>query len=114
MKCEEHPVILIISGKKVKYKLNEDILINDIRIPSGFITDGCSSLKWMWPVFPPIQDYFRATTLHDYLIANGVGWRQAEVAFKEALIECGVGGVRVFLMVNAVRVFGVFSRRRKL
>lgn len=108
------PVNIIIDGKDVSYEMLEDIPVNGFVIPVGFVSDGCSSPRKMWSVFPPVQDYFISCVLHDYLLSIGHSWKYAEKQFKESLKMDNVGTLRRTLMVNAVRVWGIFSGKRKI
>ena len=59
------------------WELTEDIegtLSNGVsfKIPKGFRTDGSSSPRWLWSLFPPIGKFFLAAIVHDYLYFTGL------------------------------------------
>lgn len=105
-------VDILIDKKKVLYRLTKPLEIGGFVIPEGFITDGASVPKMFWGFFPPVLDYFGASTLHDYLLYICTDWKEAERHFKRALLNAGVGGVRTWIMLNAVRVNGFLKGRR--
>jgi hypothetical protein len=106
------PVDVQIDGDTVTYKLNKDITICGVLIPKGFVTDGASVPRMFWGFFPPVLDYFGASILHDYLLSISVDWKEAENAFKKALEADGVGAVRLWIMLNAVRLNGFIKGKR--
>lgn len=108
------PVELLIDGKKVLYRFTEDFDIHDYKIPKGFVTDGASVPRIFWTLFPPVFDYFGASVIHDYLIQTKSDWKDAETEFKRYLKRDGIGVIRVFLMLNAVRIGGIFKGKRSL
>lgn len=71
-----------------------------IEVPRGFITDGASVPRLLWPLFPSWGRYSRAAVLHDYLgtrLVNlraphpeGLTQRQIDAVFFEAMGVCGV------------------------
>lgn len=92
-----------------------------VDVPSGFVSDGASTPRWTWIVFPPWSDYGQACVLHDYLLEYkkfSVGTfkfeataKQADIAFKEALNVLGVAGWKVVLMYNGVRLWNILKGR---
>ena len=108
------PVEIIINGKDVSYRMLEELPVLDHTIPKGFVSDGCSSSRFMWTFFPPVQDYFASCVLHDYLLSCNYSWKYCEQEFKKSLKADGVGVVRRWSMVNAVRAWGIITRKRKV
>lgn len=108
------PVEIIIDGKDVSYKLLEEQSILEHTVPKGFVSDGCSSFRLSWVLFPPVQDYFPSCVLHDYLLDCGYGWKYCEQQFKRSLKQDGVDLLRRTIMVNAVRAWGIITGKRKV
>lgn len=71
-----------------------------VEVPAGFITDGASVPRLLWPLFPSWGRYSRAAVLHDYLgdrLVNrrdphpeGLSQRDIDAIFYEAMGVCGV------------------------
>ena len=93
----------------------------DLTIPAGFITDGASIPRLLWPLFSPTGKHMRAAVVHDYLYhlcksCGRAGVRSRKMAdklFLLAMLDSGVSPIRAKLMYWAVRVFGGsrFNRR---
>lgn len=81
-------------------------------VPAGFQTDFASVPRFFWRVFPPIGDWNRAATLHDYLYEKTrVSKLLADTFFYEALRSDRVGRLTRLLMYLAVRIFGGHGRK---
>lgn len=78
-------------------------------IPAGFISDGATVPRILWPIFPPIGRYLKATLVHDYYLTMGIERRQCDIWFKECLEELSITPWRVTAMFYAVRVYGVIK-----
>jgi hypothetical protein len=84
--------------------------------PRGFQTDLASIPQPLWSIIPKIGDHDMAAVLHDAAYAHALLTRTGErihcvkhVAdnlFAEALCECPIPGLRRWLMVRAVRMYG--------
>jgi hypothetical protein len=102
-----------------------DEMIKDQRVwiivPTGFLSDGASTPRWTWIIFPPWSDYGQACVLHDFLLeyrtyTDGINefkatYKQADMAFKEALEVLDVAKWKVWAMYNAVRIRNIFKGR---
>ena len=53
-----------------KFEFTEDYYTPEATIPKGFITDGCSSPRWLQNLYPGYYKYFPAAVTHDYLYAT--------------------------------------------
>lgn len=92
-----------------------------VNVPAGFISDGASTPRWTWVLFPPWADYGQACVLHDFLLekktyTDGVNTfkataKQADIVFKEALNVLKVAPWKVFLMYNGVRIWNILKGR---
>ena len=92
-----------------------------LTIPAGFITDGASIPRLLWPLFSPTGKHMRAAVLHDYLyqlckskgMTDATSRESADDLFLLAMLDSGVSPIRAKVMYWAVRVFGGsrFNRR---
>jgi hypothetical protein len=79
-------------------------------IPAGFLTDGASVPRFLWPIFPPFGRYNKASLLHDYLYHFGricstrVTRKQADDLFLDAMEVLGVSFPTRWAMWAGVRV----------
>lgn len=93
-----------------------------VNVPAGFVSDGASTPRWTWVLFPPWADYGQACVLHDYLLeykkcTDGINefkatYKQADVTFKEALNVLGVAKWKVVLMYYSVRLWNILKGRK--
>lgn len=84
-----------------------DLLVRDVYVPAGFVTDFASVPRGLWNILPRVGQWDRAAVVHDFLYAtNGLTRAQADAVFKEALCVCGVSGWRCTAMYAAVRCCG--------
>jgi hypothetical protein len=107
LQMDRIPVEIILpegAGNKVMYKLLCDILIYDEHITKGFVTDGASIPRLLWPILPPVERYFLAAVLHDWKLKQKRGWRDANLSFARALVELQIEPWIREVMVNAVKV----------
>jgi len=110
---QTYPVDIILPEKwwnPVIYRLKETLSINGTQVPLGFETDAATTPRWMWIVFPPVCRYLPAAILHDYLLKQGVGWRVANLRFRQTLKAQRVTWWRRALMVGAVEAYGAYRR----
>lgn len=77
-------------------------------VPAGFVTDGASVPRILWPIFNPFGEYFRAAVMHDFLYSTAGDCSRflADSLFREAMKELGVPIWRRVVMYYAVRAFG--------
>ena len=58
------------TGDKVRYRLLEDITLLGYTAKAGFITDGATTPRCLWGFIPPVDAYFAAAVIHDYLLTE--------------------------------------------
>lgn len=97
------------------YYLNKDKK-TIIVIPSGFITDFASTPRILYPLFPPIGKYNKATLMHDFLYSKksnnyNLTRKQSDQFFLQSMEVLGVGKKR-YLMYCVVRLFGKSKFKR--
>jgi hypothetical protein len=84
-----------------------DFSIKGYVVPKGFVFDGASTPRFLWPIIPPYKRTKKGACLHDYLcrIAECPSDRlAADRLFKEVLIDCGVMKHRADLAYLGVRL----------
>ena len=95
-----------------KWDLEYETIYGRVKIPKGTLTDGASIPKIFWGLLGPHGPYFLAAFLHDYAY-SAIGQRdlkwtryQADMAFDDLMEKDGVGFVKRFTIVTAVRAGG--------
>lgn len=88
----------------------------EILVPKGFITDFASTPRILYPLFPPIGKYNKATLIHDFLYSTksdkyNIDRKKADKFFLQAMEVLGVRKKR-YLMYLAVRLFGKFKFKK--
>lgn len=102
-------ILLPLSWWEVtRYRLRDAMEIHGIRIPKGFTTDGATVPRLFWFLFPPVDRYFPAAVVHDYLLTTGVSWRVANRHFRRILRELQIRPWRRWMMSAGVGVYGFY------
>jgi hypothetical protein len=103
----------LLEGFYFYYEVNGERLY--LNVPSGFITDFASSPRILYPFFPPIGKYNKATLVHDYLYSKqskyDITRKEADKIFLQSMGVLGVSKKR-YLMYLAVRLFGKFNYKK--
>ena len=95
---------------KTRYRVVIGFILAGVFVPSGFVSDGASTPRLLWSIFPPVGRYFAAAVVHDYLLESGYNWRHANVKFKEALQEQRVAPWVVAVLYTSVQVYQFIKR----
>ncbi len=90
-----------------KYKLLNQVDCAGYSVPQGFISDGATVPRILWPIFPPIGRYLKATLVHDYYLTKGLNRKDCDDRFRECLVELEIESWRVNAMFYAVRAYGI-------
>lgn len=115
------PCITPISPRE--YRLDHDWTVefelkglkHEITVPQGYITDGASVPRILWPLVRPDGLVRAGSVLHDYLYGlrgfsakQGFHFtrRECDIIFRDIMKECGVSWLKRGTMYNAVRLFG--------
>ena len=82
-----------------------------VQIPRGFVTDGASIPRCVWPIVgPPIRsNHFRAAVVHDWLCENAQSYDErlmGDAKFFALLRKYGVPRWKRSVMYLAVRLAG--------
>jgi len=76
-------------------------------VPVGFITDGASTPRVLWALFPPLDKYSMAALVHDYLYRNNVFTRKwCDKVFLALMVHLEIPRWKRQSMYRAVRWFG--------
>jgi len=103
-----------------KWRLEQELVYRDIRVPVGYITDGASVPRPLWWLLPSWGRYSRASVVHDYLCDQIVKRaphpaaptaRKADAIFYQAMKDSGVNATIRWLMWAAVRLAGILGLR---
>lgn len=77
-------------------------------VPAGFKSDLASVPRIFWRILPPFGSYSTAAVIHDWLcVTKAVSRREADEAFREAMIMTGVPLITRSIMYWAVRSYAV-------
>lgn len=94
--------------------------VGTITIRKGFYTDGASVPKIFWNIFSPWGSYFSAALVHDFLYSKDsdkifplADRKEADLIFKEAMYNDGVGCLTRETVYRAVRLGGWKSYKKK-
>lgn len=91
--------------QRVHYELVEPLEFLGFSVPAGFFSDGATTPRWSWALFPPLGRYSEATFLHDFLLVEKpVTRREADHFFRIALLRLGVTPWRARVMYYGVRL----------
>ena len=85
------------------------VIVNGWVVPAGFVTDGASTPRILWPVIHPWGKWLKAAILHDWLLTQG-DREHADHEFYEALVWCGVRRPLAWLMWAGVRAYGLVQK----
>lgn len=95
-------------GSKAYFRLLENVNYLGCNIPAGFVTDGISAPKVLQYWFPPIDTYFLAAVLHDYLLWSGYSWDYSKKKMFEALDDLDIPNPRKSRIKAGVTAWGFF------
>ena len=86
-----------------------------ITIPKGFVSDGESTPRILWPILPPWDEFGRAYVLHDWLYWRQFGTRQqADAMLHEAMQRLGASYIRAGAVYAGVRAAGWWAWRASI
>lgn len=81
-----------------------------ITVPEGYVTDGSSIPRVLWPLFNPwLTEARRASCVHDYIYSHlyeTCTKKFADKAFKEIMLKDGASKFLAAIFYRAVRWFG--------
>lgn len=79
-----------------------------IKVPKNYITNFASTPRLIWSLFPPWDNYGKATIIHDYLYDDKklCDRKTADLIFLKCMEELNVSYIRRKMIYYAVRLFG--------
>lgn len=94
--------------------LEEDFQYGEEIVPKGYVSNGCSVPRLLWPWFPPKDAYFVAGMFHDYLYETQKYSRQfSDWIFLQLLNETAPKTpIRNYIRFLVVRTLGWYNWRR--
>tara|TARA_R110001599_G_scaffold348707_1_gene576219 strand:- start:4672 stop:5082 length:411 start_codon:yes stop_codon:yes gene_type:complete len=102
----------VIDGNR-RWSLVQNLYHNGDVVTSGFITDGASVPRLLWPLFPPYGKLFPAAIIHDWNYYKQVITRkQADSQFKSNMKHCGMSWITRTIIYRSVRLFGGIAWHR--
>ncbi len=94
--------------KNNKFRILEDIVYKDIKIPKDYETNGADIPRIFWSFIPPNKsDILPAVIVHDFLCDKGE-YKKADEYFEECLLVLGVKKIDKYLLVKSVRIYHAF------
>lgn len=90
-----------------------------VKIPAGFLSDGASIPRAFWSIFSPFGEYLRAAIVHDFLYSKDsddlfpCNRKTADLIFKEAMFNIGIGWLQREIIFRAVRMGGWRNYKKK-
>lgn len=113
IKNPEVSVAIFSEGGITKIRLLDDVRFEyqgrEYTIPAGYVSDGMSTPRLLWPVISPCID---ASTLlpsaqHDWLYDEHIGTRaEADAYYRRELIKKGMGALKALIVYCSLRLFG--------
>ena len=84
-------------------------------VPEGFVTDGCSIPRVLWPLGHPLGTAFPAAVIHDwrYVEQAMTRWAADREFFVNLCELCRYGRARARVMWAAVRLGGWWAWRKR-
>ena len=107
------------TNEPIIYEVGDKGSGKKITVPAGFITDGASVPRFLWPFLPSWGRYARAAVVHDYLCVLGrsniihphcKSRREADYIFWEAVRVCGVNPFTALILFCGVRFGSIFPK----
>jgi uncharacterized UPF0160 family protein len=94
--------------KNNKFRILEDIVYKDIKIPKDYITNGADVPRIFWSFIPPNKsDFLPAVIVHDFL-CDKEEYKKADEYFEECLEVLGIEKLDKYLLVKSVRIYHKF------
>lgn len=80
-----------------------------VYVPEGFLTDGASIPRCLWPIFSSTGKALYAGVIHDFRyspLSDCQNRKLADQELYDGCRECGMGMIKATLVYRAVRLFG--------
>ena len=87
--------------------LSEELVISNVKVPKGFITDKASIPSIFWVIFEDYKNQIDTCgIMHDYLYHIKAGYNYSNKKLYRSLLEYGVPKNKAILIYLAVQLFG--------
>lgn len=102
---------LWIVNKAFEYHVGSEDSHEIIYVPEGFITDGASIPRFLWPIVGhPLGEYAQSAVLHDFILKDEIYPRKkCDRVFLESLKVLGVNPIKRRIMYWGVRLGSMCS-----
>jgi len=97
--------------RRVKYRLIKPVEVGCYSVPEGFVSDGATVPRLLWPIFPPVGRYMVAALVHDYQLTR-TSREAADQAFADTMKVLDIEPWRRHLMYIAVRLYSALVELR--
>ena len=95
-------------------QLLDDYIIFNTKIPSGYIFNGKSIPKILWPILQPLHGGLRACLVHSYNYEIKKEKRyKVDREFYQNSIKCGINSVMARIAYFTIRCFNWYNWRYK-
>lgn len=105
------PVVIAVPAPSWRgstlYQLDRPLRVGDYVVPRGFVSDGISSPRLTWIVFPPTGQFFAESFKHDHLIETTGDRRLADYTFVRDIRNKRVGAFEQWCQTDAPPPDGV-------
>lgn len=99
-------------GDGKTWKLLENFIYKDVKIPAGFLFDFASIPRLVWGVLPPATGKYKTPALiHDWLCATNKDWWESLGIFNQAMADYGVPTWKRYIIYVAVYPVGYFRKK---
>mmetsp|Transcript_21723 Transcript_21723/g.10156 ORF Transcript_21723/g.10156 Transcript_21723/m.10156 type:complete len:114 (-) Transcript_21723:2127-2468(-) len=95
--------------QRSRWELFKPLDIIGYTVSAGFITDGATTPRMLWCLFPPMGRYAKAAVLHDFILKENPR-DIADKEFLKCLLTLSVPRWRAYIMYAGVRVFSIWKR----
>lgn len=113
---DNFPVEIILPKRwyrQARYRITKEVVVDNVRVPAGFVSDGATVpllLRW---AFPPLGRYFPAALVHDFLLVQGESWGHSNRVFRSILPHCNIPTWQRVLMGWATSLYGTIKESIK-
>lgn len=97
---------------RVKYRLLEEIELLGYKVPAGFVSDGATTPRFMWAWIPPVDKYFPAAVVHDYLLeTTNIRRKDIDKIFYQCLKALNISFLVRYAMYIGVRINSILKHQ---
>lgn len=111
---------ILLAPKGLNWAVANTVIVESDKwmfsIPKNFETDLASVPRVLWTVLPPYGDHTIAAIAHDRIYrcpSIMIPRNEADLMFKDLMIQYGVSSIKAELMYRGVQAFGWTSYRER-